>query len=403
MIFPVRRPSLSERDFHRLTTVVLVLLVLIVVTGAAVRLTGSGLGCRTWPNCEKGHFVAPWERHAMVEFVNRLITGLVSLAVIVAVLGSLVRAPRRRDLIWLSIGLVVGVIGQIVLGGIVVLFDLNPVLVQGHFILSMALVADAVVLHHRAGESDGHRRPVVTPALHRLGAALVVLAGLVIVTGTVVTGSGPHAGDVEAKRLPFTLHSAARVHGTAMILFLGATLVAMWRMRSERAPATVAAIGRGAAVRARHAGRGGLHAVLHRDPASARRPARPRRRARVDRGAAPRGSGCPLPRRGCETGAMSSTPVEAPTEIPSPTDEIDVTPDRPWIVLVWNDPINLMSYVTFVFQKLFGYSLEKATSLMLDVHEKGRAVVSNGPREKAEVDVLRLHEHGLWATMQQDD
>jgi ATP-dependent Clp protease adaptor protein ClpS len=100
---------------------------------------------------------------------------------------------------------------------------------------------------------------------------------------------------------------------------------------------------------------------------------------------------------------MSSTPVEAPTEIRSPTGEVDVTPDRPWIVLVWNDPINLMSYVTFVFQKLFGYSLEKATSLMLDVHEKGRAVVSNGPREKAEVDVLRLHEYGLWATMQQDD
>jgi ATP-dependent Clp protease adaptor protein ClpS len=100
---------------------------------------------------------------------------------------------------------------------------------------------------------------------------------------------------------------------------------------------------------------------------------------------------------------MSSTPVEAPTEIRSPTGETDVIPDRPWVVIVWNDPINLMSYVTFVFQKLFGYSFEKATSLMLDVHEKGRAVVSNGPREKAEVDVLRLHEHGLWATMQQDD
>lgn len=76
--------------------------------------------------------------------------------------------------------------------------------------------------------------------------------------------------------------------------------------------------------------------------------------------------------------------------------------DRPWIVLVWNDPINLMSYVTFVFQKLFGYSLEKATELMLDVHHKGRAVVSSGPRERAEFDVYRLHEHGLWATMQKD-
>ena len=93
---------------------------------------------------------------------------------------------------------------------------------------------------------------------------------------------------------------------------------------------------------------------------------------------------------------------------PSPTrvDEPDVDdvaePDRPWVVIVWNDPINLMSYVTFVFQKLFGYSKEKATSLMLDVHQKGRAVVSNGPREKAELDVFRLHEHGLWATMEHD-
>ena len=92
----------------------------------------------------------------------------------------------------------------------------------------------------------------------------------------------------------------------------------------------------------------------------------------------------------------------APVETPAPVDETFVDVDVPWIVLVWNDPINTMSYVTFVFQKLFGYSLEKATELMLDVHEKGRAVVSNGPREKAELDVFRLHEHGLWATMQKD-
>ena len=77
------------------------------------------------------------------------------------------------------------------------------------------------------------------------------------------------------------------------------------------------------------------------------------------------------------------------------------TSDRPWLVIVWNDPINLMSFVTFVFQKLFGYSKEKATKLMLDVHHKGRAVVSSGTRERAELDVFRLHEHGLWATMEQ--
>ncbi|MEA3054618.1 MAG: ATP-dependent Clp protease adaptor protein ClpS [Actinomycetota bacterium] len=92
----------------------------------------------------------------------------------------------------------------------------------------------------------------------------------------------------------------------------------------------------------------------------------------------------------------------APVELDVPDIDEVVEPDVPWIVLVWNDPINLMSYVTYVFQKLFGYSKEKATSLMLDVHEKGRAVVASGAREKCELDVFRLHEHGLWATMQKD-
>ncbi|MGH9027400.1 MAG: ATP-dependent Clp protease adapter ClpS [Acidimicrobiia bacterium] len=92
----------------------------------------------------------------------------------------------------------------------------------------------------------------------------------------------------------------------------------------------------------------------------------------------------------------------APVEIGEPTSDIDVVADRPWLVIVWNDPINLMSYVVHVFQKLFGYTREKATRLMLQVHHEGKAVVSDGPREKAEVDVARLHAHGLWATMQRD-
>lgn len=95
-------------------------------------------------------------------------------------------------------------------------------------------------------------------------------------------------------------------------------------------------------------------------------------------------------------------PTAAPVEIKEPELGEITDLDRPWKVLVWNDPINLMSYVTFVFQKLFGYSREKAHQLMLDVHLKGKAVVSNGPREKAELDVFRLHEHGLWATMEHD-
>ena len=95
------------------------------------------------------------------------------------------------------------------------------------------------------------------------------------------------------------------------------------------------------------------------------------------------------------------TILEPATVQESDTDE-RVAEDRPWIVLVWNDPINLMSYVTFVLQKLFGYSHERATELMLDVHHKGRAVVANGTREQAEMHVFRLHEHGLWATMERD-
>ena len=92
----------------------------------------------------------------------------------------------------------------------------------------------------------------------------------------------------------------------------------------------------------------------------------------------------------------------APAQVDRPAGEDHVIPDRPWLVICWNDPINLMSYVTYVFQKLFGYSFDKATQLMLDVHHKGKAVVSSGTREKAELDVARLHAHGLWATMRQD-
>lgn len=99
--------------------------------------------------------------------------------------------------------------------------------------------------------------------------------------------------------------------------------------------------------------------------------------------------------------AVAST-MPAEVEVVEPVGDTDVRPDRPWVVIVWNDPINLMSYVTFVLQKLFGYPRTKAEKLMMQVHNEGRAVVSSGPRERAEMDVFRLHEHGLWATMQQD-
>jgi cytochrome c oxidase assembly protein subunit 15 len=172
----------------------------------------------------------------MVEFVNRTITGLVSVLVILAVLGSLVRRPRRPDLVWLSAGLVAGVVGQIVLGGLTVLFKLRPGFVMSHFLLSMVLLADAVVLHHRAGRPAGPTKPVVGRDLLALGRLEVAAAGLVIFLGTVVTSSGPHGGDEHAERLPFLLTDVARLHGIAVTLFLVVTLVTLWRLRQAGAP-----------------------------------------------------------------------------------------------------------------------------------------------------------------------
>ncbi len=233
----MRRPTLSPPAYRRITFVALLALVVIIVTGGAVRLTGSGLGCPDWPTCAKNRVVAPWEYHAMVEFVNRTITGLVSVAVILAVLGSLLRVPKRRDLVWLSVGLVGGVVGQIVLGGLTVLFKLRPGFVMAHFLLSMVLLTNAVVLHHRAGRPAGPTRPAVGDDLLTLGRLGVAAAALVVFLGTVVTSSGPHGGDEKAERLPFLLSDVTRLHGVAVMIFLSIVLVTLWRLRKDGAPA----------------------------------------------------------------------------------------------------------------------------------------------------------------------
>ncbi len=224
---------LSPDAYRRITLVALVLLCFIVVSGALVRLSGSGLGCSDWPNCEQGELVAPLEYHALVEFVNRMVTGLVSIAVILAVLGSLVRTPRRRDLTRWSIGLVVGVVAQIILGGIVVLAGLKPQFVMGHFLVSMVLVANAVVLHHRAGEHDGpsERADAVSSApssavtgLTRLARTVFALVCIVLVLGTVVTATGPHGGDETAERFDLALRMVTRVHASAVWALVAATI-----------------------------------------------------------------------------------------------------------------------------------------------------------------------------------
>ena len=234
----MRLPAISAAQYRRITTVALVLVCAIVVTGAAVRLTDSGLGCVDWPNCTQNHFVARASFHPQVEQLNRDFTGLISLAVAVAVLGAFARVPRRRDLIWWSLGLVAGLVGDIVLGGIVVLSDLWPPFVMAHFLLSAAIVWDAVVLHERAGHADTPGTLTVTPTVRNLARAMVATAAVVLLTGTIVTGTGPHAGDQRVKRLPFLLEDVARVHSLTVWAFLAltaATLVLLVRTGAPRA------------------------------------------------------------------------------------------------------------------------------------------------------------------------
>jgi heme a synthase len=229
--------QVSPTAYRRVTLVAVVALFFIVVTGGAVRLTGSGLGCPDWPTCANDRVVAPLEYHAMVEFVNRTVTGLVSVVVIVAVLGSLRRTPRRRDLTLYSLGLVVGVVAQIVLGGLTVLFDLAPLLVMGHFLVSMALLWCAVVLHHRAGRPDDEVAVVCAdPESVRVSRLLVGAAAVVILLGTVVTSSGPHGGDETASRLGFDPRAVTRLHGVAVLLFLALVLYTVYGMARTGAP-----------------------------------------------------------------------------------------------------------------------------------------------------------------------
>ncbi|MEL0041559.1 MAG: COX15/CtaA family protein, partial [Ilumatobacter sp.] len=167
----------------------------IIVSGAAVRLTNSGLGCDDWPNCNSERFVDVSSAHSAIEQVNRLFTGVVAAAVIAAVLGSMLRERRRRDLVAISWLLVAGVVANALLGAVTVWVDLHPYAVQGHLLLSMGLIAAGAVLVRRSGEEDDQPRSLtVDPRSRLLAILLVVGVSVVIVTGTVVTGAGPHAG-----------------------------------------------------------------------------------------------------------------------------------------------------------------------------------------------------------------
>ncbi|MFF0447777.1 heme A synthase [Streptomyces sp. NPDC004609] len=207
-----------------------VMTVVIIVTGGAVRLTGSGLGCDTWPKCTDDSLFATPEQglHGAIEFGNRMLTYVLSAAVGWAIIAARSTKPRRRSLTRLGWAQFWIVASNAVMGGITVWAGLNPWTVAGHFLAANALLTVAVVTWHRAGEGDGAPRPRVPRPVRKLSWAIVITAGLVITLGTAVTGSGKHAGDSsDVPRMPWDWVNAAHVHAISawVVCALG---VAMW-------------------------------------------------------------------------------------------------------------------------------------------------------------------------------
>jgi len=241
------RPRVRPERYSQVAAAALAMLCIIVLSGSMVRLTGSGLGCDDWPNCNSQKFVDVSSTHAAIEQLNRLFTGLVSLSVVLAVLMAYFRVPRRRDLVLLAWSLVAGVAAQIVIGGIVVLTGLHPLWNMTHFLVSMVLVTCAFLLERSSRLASVSRTWRSVPqALRRVHAFLLGAAAVAITTGTVVTATGPHAGDENAERLGFELRDVARVHSTSVIICVALLAWLMWqsaRMQGRDAASLRQALG----------------------------------------------------------------------------------------------------------------------------------------------------------------
>ena len=240
-----RYVRISVRTFRIIAFVSALLLGFIMLTGAAVRLTGSGLGCPDWPTCKEGNIVPESGKHAAIEFGNRVVTGLCLLAAAVGVLTALVRRPYRRDLVRFGLVVSFGLFSNAILGGLTVIFDLLPQFVMSHFILAIACLAAGAVLFHRAGETGPSgtilgrdRVSAVDATMRRLGNALMAGTLSVVFVGCILTGSGPHGGDPEVRRFGFSMLDVVRVHSALvwLTLFLVIVMAArVWRARAAAA------------------------------------------------------------------------------------------------------------------------------------------------------------------------
>jgi len=223
----------------------------IIVTGAAVRLSKSGLGCPDWPRCTRSSLVAAPTRgdpmfHTWIEFSNRMVTvvvTVVAVAVLVAAWRFRPGGRRRRDLVWLAAAQPAGVVAQIVVGGIVVLTDLNPALVSLHFVVSVAVVAAAVALHVKCTEGTAPARSLVRPDLRLLACGVVAVTAVMLAAGTVVTGTGPLAGAGAVPRYHLPLTGVTQFHSDIGWLLGGLALPLAIGLRLTRAPARARRLG----------------------------------------------------------------------------------------------------------------------------------------------------------------
>jgi cytochrome c oxidase assembly protein subunit 15 len=233
------RLEVNERQFRLVTYVALAALTVIVFTGAAVRLSDSGLGCPTWPRCY-GHIYPPVALHPLIEFGNRALSGFVGLVTIVVAVLAFTRKPFRRDLAWLALALPLGVVCQAVLGGFTVREKLAPGFVMSHFLLSMVIIVFAVWLAWNATHEPGARPRTGDRLLVWAVRMLVVVCALTLAAGTMATAAGPHSGGLvgqHIKRLTFkgadTLEWAVNQHATIAALF-GVLTILVWMLKRKR-------------------------------------------------------------------------------------------------------------------------------------------------------------------------
>jgi cytochrome c oxidase assembly protein subunit 15 len=233
-----RIPVPSRRSMRRLAVASLVANVLIVVTGSAVRLTGSGLGCPSWPRCTERSYVVHGDLgvHGVIEFGNRMLTFAVAAVAIATWVAAMRYRPARSSLRWLATVLALGVPAQAVIGGVTVLTELNPWVVALHLLVSLAMVGVAVVLIRRVDETDRPARPTVPAPVVLLGRLTFVVAWVVLYLGTVVTGSGPHAGDEDSPRTGLDPEAVSQLHADFVFLLLGLSVALLLALRAVDAP-----------------------------------------------------------------------------------------------------------------------------------------------------------------------